>query len=678
MKINKQQKVFSLILILILSILLNILLILELNQKIMSLYLNPNNSNLNDNEMIIQNPITIHKNQDVYNYTMKVGVPFKWLDATTGTQLFLADDGYSAQTLPFSFKFYDQNFSIIYLSANGYLSFIDNAPNDFTENGIPSSDPYDQYLIAVFWDDLRPASGGGGGTIYVKSFTNPSCWVAQWQDIHHFPGGTVVGTFQVILFENGDIKFQYDYISYTAGGYDTGLNYGVNTSFFNSYNGLTPSTDNLAILFSHNVYPPELNNGSVSPSSGNSNDNYNFTVLYTDLDNRPPSYIYCWINDTYHSMEPINSSDTNYTDGVWYQFITPLPPGSYQYHFAAFDGNYYARYPTSGELTGPVVSFIDSSPPKIKVFQVAPGIGHPSTRFKFVLNYSDPDNNPPDNINVIIDNSPYTMIQSDPNDLNYIDGTLFYVYKKLDFGMHSYYYEASSGSNLVNSSIFIGPIMWNLKEFSLKSSNNLHTFSVSITNISLIEKIYLRIKYPDSTFKEIIIFYQDANNNTPALPSKTWDSSNSGTGKFMVDLIIIDISGNMIVYQNIKTIQNYPSTDFIFPIIWTLAILAAAFTFGYIYTNKYASKIKLKRKSIKSTKKRKILTTPEITPIKQISIPPTLILPKIYTEKSLSSSTFLEACPYCKSKLSKQTIEKLKNGYRVYCPNTSCRTLLTH
>ncbi|MHA1251819.1 MAG: hypothetical protein ACTSRP_17650 [Candidatus Helarchaeota archaeon] len=678
MKINKLQKVFSLILILILSILLNIPLILELNQKIMSFYLNPNNSNLNDNEMLIQNPITIHKNQDVYNYTMKVGVPFNWLDATTGTQLFLADNGYSAQILPFSFKFYDQTFSIIYLSANGYLSFNDSSPSDWSEDGIPSSDPDNLYLIAVFWDNLRPASGGGGGTIYVKSFSNPSCWVAQWQDIHHFPRGTVVGTFQVILFENGDIKFQYDYISYTAGGYDTGLNYGVNTSFFNSYDGLTTSTDNLAILFSYNIYTPELNNGSVSPSSGNSNDNYNFTVLYTDLDNRPPNYIYCWINDTYHSMEPINSSDTNYTDGVWYQFITPLPSGNYQYHFVAFDGNHYARYPTSGELTGPVVSFIDFSPPKIKVFQVAPGIGHPSTRFKFVLNYSDPDNNPPDSINVIIDNSPYTMKQSDPNDLNYIDGTLFYVYKKLDFGTHSYYYEASSGSNLVNSSIFIGPIMWNLKEFSLKSSNNLHTFSVSITNISLIEKIYLRIKYPDSTFKEIVIFYQDANNNTLTLLSKTWDSSNSGTGKFMIDLIIIDISGNMVVYQNIKTIQNYPSTDFIFPIIWALVILAAVFTFGYIYTNKYASKIKLKGKTIKGTKKRKMFTTPEITPAKQILTPPTLRIPKIYSEKSLSSGIFLEACPHCKSKLSKQTIEKLKNGYRVYCPNISCRTLLTH
>ncbi len=187
------------------------------------------------------------------NYTMIPDYEYSWVDASGGTELSLSDDGYSTQSLPFDFQFYNETFSTIYLGSNGYLSFTDTPPSGWTNDPIPSGDLENFYLIAPFWDDLRPASGGGSGNIYVQSFG--TYWVAEWLDIYHYETGSVVGSFEVILYDSGEIVFNYDYIDYVAGGYTCGLNLGINTSYYNSYQGLSVSTDDFAIQFIYG-FPP--------------------------------------------------------------------------------------------------------------------------------------------------------------------------------------------------------------------------------------------------------------------------------------------------------------------------------------------------------------------------------------------------------------------------------------
>jgi len=143
---------------------------------------------------------------DLKNYSMIVGHPYNWINTTTGTELPLGDIGYSAQDLPFNFTYYNETYSTIYLGANGYLSFTDPTPNDETNDQIPSTAVDNRYLIAPFWDDLLTFSAGGNGTIYVQNFTN--YWIAAWFDIEH-NDGNYIGTFEVILYENGDIIFNY-------------------------------------------------------------------------------------------------------------------------------------------------------------------------------------------------------------------------------------------------------------------------------------------------------------------------------------------------------------------------------------------------------------------------------------------------------------------------------------
>jgi len=177
------------------------------------------------------------------NYIMVPGYTYSWIDASGGTELFLFDDDYAAIALPFSFTFYDQIFSTIYLCSNGYLSFTDTMPMQYYNVPFPSADPTHNYMIAPFWDDIYPPDGGH---IYVQSFG--TYWVAAWVDIYQY-GGSVIGSFEVVLYDTGEIMFNYNYLDYTAGGYTCGLNLGEDTDYYNSYQGLDDLTDNFAIQF---------------------------------------------------------------------------------------------------------------------------------------------------------------------------------------------------------------------------------------------------------------------------------------------------------------------------------------------------------------------------------------------------------------------------------------------
>jgi len=193
---------------------------------------------------ISNNNITTQRNIFLFqNYIMVPGYTYSWIDASGGTGLVLGDDDYAAIALPFSFTFYDQTFSTVYLCSNGYLSFTDTMPYEFFNVPFPSDYPVHTYMIAPFWDDLfRPL----GGNIYVQSFG--TYWVAEWLNIYHI-NDYLVGSFEVVLYDTGEIVFNYDYLDYTSGGYTGGLNLGVDTDCYNSYQGLNDLTDNFAIQF---------------------------------------------------------------------------------------------------------------------------------------------------------------------------------------------------------------------------------------------------------------------------------------------------------------------------------------------------------------------------------------------------------------------------------------------
>ncbi len=180
---------------------------------------------------------------ELTNYLMDDSVSYQWIDATSGTLLQLSDDDYEAVSLPFSFKFYDQSFNTLYVSSNGWMSFVNTYPVDYINVSFPSSYSEYSYAIALYWDDLDPV-----GNVY--SYTDSEKVVIEYLGIDNY-GGAEAGTFELVLYRNGNILFQYDYLT-TVDSPTIGLNYGPNTGYYNVYSGISNSTDDLAILFTKN------------------------------------------------------------------------------------------------------------------------------------------------------------------------------------------------------------------------------------------------------------------------------------------------------------------------------------------------------------------------------------------------------------------------------------------
>lgn len=195
------------------------------------------------------------------NYYMQVGSNFDWIDATVGNLLPLNDDDSIQVDFPFNFRFYDNEFTSIYVSSNGWLSFYNPFPNSIYNQSFPSKIPSHNYAVSLFWNNLMPE-----GNIYVLFLNNPNRVVIEYHNID-YSSGTRAGRFEVIFYENGDILFQYDFINIDAIPI-VGLNYGLNLEYYNTYNELTSSTENLAILFYQEEIQTYITTTVLYPNGG--------------------------------------------------------------------------------------------------------------------------------------------------------------------------------------------------------------------------------------------------------------------------------------------------------------------------------------------------------------------------------------------------------------------------
>ena len=207
----------------------------------------------------------------VANYQISAGV-YNWIDPTGMTAFSLANDGVTAaQTLPFSFRFYDQNYSQLHIGANGLIGFENQGLNvaanvDMPNAAVPNS------LICPFWDDLNPAAAG---TIYfgVAGTAPNRKAVISWVNVRHASNPPASYTFQTVLEEGSHrILFQYQNIqpgSNNPGAAGKSATIGVEHSTGlvaakYSFNGGILLSNNQAVLFT----PGSSGGMSVTPSTG--------------------------------------------------------------------------------------------------------------------------------------------------------------------------------------------------------------------------------------------------------------------------------------------------------------------------------------------------------------------------------------------------------------------------
>ena len=191
------------------------------------------------------------------------------------------DDDKQVVNMGFSFTFAGTSYTQVRIMSNGLLQFgPDQAMHQAYLNQPLPTATYLNFL-APYWDDLDPALGG---TVrYGLLGTAPNRrFVVSWENVPVY-GGAGSYTFQAILYENGDIKFQYGAGSADGSSATIGVQVNGTDATQYSYNTASVSAGS-ALLFSSRAsvcgaaglvaeyHMDEASWGTVADSSGNAND----------------------------------------------------------------------------------------------------------------------------------------------------------------------------------------------------------------------------------------------------------------------------------------------------------------------------------------------------------------------------------------------------------------------
>ncbi len=161
---------------------------------------------------------------DYYGYTWNNSVSYSWMSALEATELEITNsDTFNTGpvSLPFSFDFYENTYDKIYISRFGYLTFSGKTPTNSQSTPPNETEPND--VIAPYWSPFYMTSASG--VFYRSGGSSPNRYfVVEW---YKMKGGTYSDyeedddtfTFEAILYENGNIKFQYQTMTYDSSWY---------------------------------------------------------------------------------------------------------------------------------------------------------------------------------------------------------------------------------------------------------------------------------------------------------------------------------------------------------------------------------------------------------------------------------------------------------------------------
>lgn len=180
---------------------------------------------------------------DEFGYTFKDsnepgGPAYAWEDiASSGTMLYGwtgYDDGYAGPIpIGFTFNYYGQDYSQLYVGTNGYLSF----GRGFWSGagGTPPQTYEPNNDIALFGGDMYLNNYGADTAVYYQTLSNPTRFVVEYVRLYYCCGQNTPHTLEAILYPNGDIQAQYKTLNGTSSEYvgienadgTDGLAYGI-------------------------------------------------------------------------------------------------------------------------------------------------------------------------------------------------------------------------------------------------------------------------------------------------------------------------------------------------------------------------------------------------------------------------------------------------------------------
>lgn len=171
--------------------------------------------------------------------------------------------------------------------------------------------------------------------------------------------------------------------------------------------------------------------GSVSPSQGELDETFTFSVMLKDADGDDPGIVSVLVDGEEHSMSKVSGSMIH---GSRYEWPGQLEMGEHQFHFETSS----LRSPEVGEMTGPEVT--TSEEPTLTL----PGLdleqGGTDTLFTFNVRWTDLQVREPDAVYLVVDDLDYFEMVTDDDEPD--KGQVFTVSTFIDEGNHMYHFEA--------------------------------------------------------------------------------------------------------------------------------------------------------------------------------------------------------------------------------------------
>jgi hypothetical protein len=136
------------------------------------------------------------------------GPTVNWIDISgIGTPVTLTDDSnVGPVSIGFSFPFFENNYSQLYICSNGMLTF-GSGSNVYQNTGIPGSGAPNNFL-PIFWDDLDP---GSGGTVRYYFDSGAQRFIVSFDHVLLYRSGGSTGdlNFQAVIYPSGVIEYNY-------------------------------------------------------------------------------------------------------------------------------------------------------------------------------------------------------------------------------------------------------------------------------------------------------------------------------------------------------------------------------------------------------------------------------------------------------------------------------------
>ena len=142
---------------------------------------------------------------------------FSFVDiSATGTRLPLGDNQVSAAPIGFTFNFYGRATSQVFVSSNGFLSFVGQQGAGCCAGGLIPDPGCPNEVIAGFWTFLDPTASGAGVYYQTLGGAPTRRFIVEFKAVP-LSIGTPLTTWEIILYE-GSNEIQVQYVSADSDG----------------------------------------------------------------------------------------------------------------------------------------------------------------------------------------------------------------------------------------------------------------------------------------------------------------------------------------------------------------------------------------------------------------------------------------------------------------------------